>query len=109
MNDLKFDFNDIALTPIILSDIRSRSEINIKDKNNKIRVAPKIPVANDCSVFFEFISNTKVPYKANKAPSKCIRVFATSSPSVYFFKFVIIYSLFPTSGIIALNKNEGSW
>jgi len=36
MENLKFDFNDISLIPRVISDIRTRKEINIKDDNNKI-------------------------------------------------------------------------
>jgi IMP dehydrogenase len=49
MNDLKFDFNDISLIPAVLSNIKSRSEINIKDKNNNlpIFVSPMDTVIDD--------------------------------------------------------------
>lgn len=36
MENIKFDFNDISLIPKVISGIRTRKEINIKDDNNKI-------------------------------------------------------------------------
>ena len=47
--NIKFDFNDISLIPSIISQIKSRNEINIYDKNNKlpIFVSPMDTVVND--------------------------------------------------------------
>lgn len=36
MNNIKFDFNDISLIPTIISDIRTRKEINIFDENRNL-------------------------------------------------------------------------
>ena len=49
MNTIKFDFNDISLIPAIISHIKSRDEINVYDKNNKlpIFVSPMDTVIDD--------------------------------------------------------------
>ena len=48
----KFDFNDITLVPADISKIRSRSECNVYDTNNKLRLicSPMDTVINDDNV-----------------------------------------------------------
>lgn len=48
-NQIKFDFNDISLIPTMLSNIRSRNDINIFDENGKlpIFVSPMDTVVSD--------------------------------------------------------------
>jgi IMP dehydrogenase len=69
ITDIKFDFDDISLIPAIISNIKSRNEINIFDENNKlpIFVSPMDTVIDDSNykLFSEMGFYTCIPRKCS--------------------------------------------
>ena len=75
MNNLKFDFNDISIIPTMLSDISSRDEINVYDKNNKLPlwVSPMDTVVSkdNHKLFLDLGYNVCLPRGEKYSEDKC--------------------------------------
>lgn len=73
--NIRFDFNDISLIPAIISDIRTRKDINIFDINNKLPlfVSPMDTVIdeNNYQIFVDLGFEVCMPRGINKNSDGC--------------------------------------
>lgn len=75
MKNIKFDFNDISLIPTIISDIRTRKDINILDINKKlpIFVSPMDTVVDEFNyeIFLKLGFHVCIPRGIDKNIENC--------------------------------------
>lgn len=75
MKNIKFDFNDISLIPTVMSDIKTRKDINILDinKNLPIIVSPMDTVVDEFNydVFIQLGFEVCIPRGINKNIENC--------------------------------------
>ncbi|MFW5847672.1 MAG: IMP dehydrogenase [bacterium] len=76
IKDIKFDFNDISLIPTLMSEIGSRSEINIHDEHGKLPlfVSPMDTVIDEKNhnLFYDLGFNVCIPRQTRLTKSEQI-------------------------------------
>ena len=108
--EIKFDFDDILIQPVSITNIDSRNEINIEDKNNMLPLftAPMFDVINENNVD-DFLNNKIYGVLPRKILTEyTLEYLATCSPrkfiSMGLVEFQKLFIESTLSDNVAINK-----